>query len=173
MFGLEFLLDKFNNDKILFSPAAVTILGDLFNALGYQTMKNLLLIAAEVSLQQEKQQQTEETQNETLPVHDFNLNHIDFAREQRKMREKMQKEAVKQERDRKKQIEKEKRKFLKTAKKRNKIDRATEKLGFGLSHSSEEKHILLFTPIGRDFFCLFTVSDHSRRYCPTDREDRL
>lgn len=52
-------------------------------------------------------------------------------------------------------IEKEKKKLAKIIKyfKKEKLDRATEKLAFGLSHSNEDKHILLFNPLGISFSC--------------------
>ena len=47
-----------------------------------------------------------------------------------------------------KRLEKDKKKFQKSKRKReSKMDRATEQMGFGLSHSSEDKHILLFSPV--------------------------
>lgn len=80
------------------------------------------------------------------------MNHIDFARELRKSKDKKVKEQSKQEREYKKYIEKEKKKLSKIIKNFKKekylLDKATEKIAFGLSHSSEDKHILLFNPLG-------------------------
>jgi len=131
---LELLMEKFNEDQVVFSKETVERFDLLFQTFGYQTLKSLLLIAAE---------------NESLKdhIHAYNMNHIDFAREQRKSREKKQKELTKHEHNWKKHLEKERKRFLKSTKRRAKLDRATEKLGFGLSHSSEDKHILSFTAI--------------------------
>lgn len=65
------------------------------------------------------------------------------------MKDKKVKDQAKIEREHKKHVEKEKKRLSKLVKfhKKEKIDKATEKLGLGLSHSSEERHILLFNPI--------------------------
>jgi len=70
----------------------------------------------------------------------------EFSKIQKRHVEREEKEKKKHDREIRKKDERDKKKFSKWNRRDNKIDRATERLGVGLSHSATDKHILLFRP---------------------------
>lgn len=87
-------------------------------------------------------------QNDSIKLNSPHINEGDLQKELRKVQGKQVKEVHKFEKAVQKKKDKDKKKFMRSKRKReNRMDRATAQMGFGLSHSSEDKHILLFSPI--------------------------
>jgi hypothetical protein len=123
---------RFNQDSVVFSAAFSQRLGEFLNLATFATVKGLLAIAVF---------------NSSISLEGMEINEAEFSREKRKYLERETKEQRRQVKETRKRIEKDKKRFLRSRRKREgKKDRETEKMGLNLSHSSEERHLLLFVP---------------------------